>query len=331
MAQSKVSATPGGFSSCRPRKDCTSFTTCRNVGAGEFVDVALRDAINDGYVIGPRLFVSAHAVGMTGGHCDLNGFRPDLVRELETIQYGKADGVDEVRKAVRYQIKHGADVIKTCATGGVLSAGDAVGATQYSLEELETMVEEARRAGRVVAAHAHGTEGIKLAIRAGVASIEHGSFLDAEAIELMKRHGTYLVPTRYVGDYVKILADAGALPEGIAAKARALGPIMDASFRKAVAAGVKIAFGTDVGVFPHGQAAKEFRYMVDAGMSPMDAIVAATRNAADLLGETEDLGTIEPGKYADLIAVDADPLEDITILENVSFVMKAGAVYKDLK
>lgn len=305
------------------------FTTCRNVGASEFVDVALRDAIEQGYIVGPRLFVAAHAVGMTGGHCDLNGFRPDLLAANETIRTGRADGVAEVRKAVRYQIKYGADVIKTCATGGVLSEGDAVGATQYSFEELRTLVEEAAMAGRKVAAHAHGTEGIKLAIRAGVASIEHGSILDDEAIELMIEHGTYLVPTRYVGDYVLMLAEKGLLPNGIEDKARSIGPLMQDSLQRAVKAGVKIAFGTDVGVFPHGDAAKEFRVMVEAGMTPMHAIQAATRNAADLIGELDNFGTIEAGKYADLIAVEASPLEDITRLENVSFVMKGGTVYKD--
>lgn len=305
------------------------FTTCRNVGANEFVDVALRDAINSGYIVGPRLFVSAHAVGMTGGHCDLNGFRPDLLERFETIESGNADGVDEIRKAVRYQIKQGADVIKTCATGGVLSAGDTVGATQYSFEELKALVSESAMAGRKVAAHAHGTEGIKLAARAGVASIEHGSILDDETIELMKQHGTYLVPTRYVGEVVRKLAEEGKLPPGMAEKAREIGPLMNESLRKAVKAGVKIAFGTDVGVFPHGKAAKEFRYMVAAGMSPMEAILAATRNAADLLGQLDNLGTIEAGKYADLIAVDANPLEDITRLENVTFVMKGGRVFKD--
>ncbi len=307
------------------------FTTCRNVGAAEFVDVALRDAINAGYIVGPRLFVSAHAVGMTGGHCDLNGFRPDLSAHFEDIRSGRADGVDEVRKAVRYQIKHGADVIKTCATGGVLSAGDEVGATQYSFEELKVMVEEAAMAGRKVAAHAHGNEGIKRAVRAGVASIEHGSILDDEAIELMKKHGTYLVPTRYVGEVVKEMSEAGTLPPGIAEKAAKIQPLMEESFKKAVKARVKIAFGTDVGVFPHGDSAKEFKHMVEAGMTPMEAIVAATRNAADLLDQSDNLGTIAPGRFADLIAVDQNPLDDITRLENVVFVMKAGKVYKDAR
>ncbi len=309
------------------------FTTCRNVGAGEFVDVALRDAINAGYIIGPRLFVSAHAIGMTGGHCDLNGFRPDVLGSYgsETVQAGRADGGDEIRKAVRYQIKYGADVIKTCATGGVLSTGDAVGATQYSFDELKILVEEAHMADRKVAAHAHGLEGIKRAIRAGVDSIEHGSVLDDEAIALMKQRGTYLVPTRYVGEVVEQLGAAGKLPPGIAKKAHEIAPKMRKSFRKAVEAGVKIAFGTDVGVFAHRDAAKEFSAMVEGGMGKMAAIVAATKNAADLLGQSDDLGTIQAGRFADIIAIDANPLDDITALEHVIFVMKGGQVVKDLR
>jgi imidazolonepropionase-like amidohydrolase len=304
------------------------FTSCRNVGASEFVDVALRDAINEGYVIGPRLFVAAHSIGMTGGHCDLNGFRPDILEPFETVRRGKADGLDEVRKAVRYQIKHGADVIKICATGGVMSTGDEVGVTQYSLEEIKVIVEEAHMLGRKVAAHAHGNDGIKRAVAAGVDSIEHGSVLDDEAVALMKQHGTYLVPTCYVGDVVVRMADEGRLPAHLAAKAREIVPKMRQSHRKAVAAGVKFAFGTDVGVFPHREAAREFRFLVEAGMTPQSAIVTATRNAADLLGKLADLGTVEAGKFADLCAVERNPLEDITRLEQVTFVMKGGQVVK---
>ncbi len=304
------------------------FTTCRNVGAREFTDVALRDAINAGYIVGPRLFVSGHAIGITGGHCDTNGFRPDVLHSCEIIECGVADGPDEVRRAVRYQIKYGADVIKTCATGGVLSTGDGVGATQYSIEELRVLVEEAAKAGRKVAAHAHGNEGIKIAIRAGVASIEHGSVLDDEAIALMLEHGTYLVPTLSAGFAVTRLANEGKLPDGLAKKALEIAPKMNVSFAKAVAAGVKIAFGTDVGVFPHREAAMEFRLMVKHGMTPMNAILAATRNAADLLGKSDELGSVEPGKFADLVAVDTNPLTDITALQHVTFVMKGGKIIK---
>jgi len=324
------SAAKSAFKASRYARDIleAGFTTCRNVGANEFVDVALRDAIHAGLIVGPRLFVAGHSIGMTGGHCDHNGFRPDVTSPFETVRWGNADGADEIRKAVRYQIKYGADLIKTCATGGVLSSGDEIGATQYSLEELQVLVQEAHTLGRRVAAHAHGNEGIKLAVRAGVDSIEHGSVLDEEAIRLMKDKGTYLVPTCYVGDVVLRLADMGILKPDMAEKARTIVPKMRESFRKAVAAGIKIAFGTDVGVFPHGDAAKEFRLMVEGGMTPMAAIVAATQNAADLIGHLPDFGTLEPGKYADLIAVDKNPLEDITRLENVSFVMKEGQVVK---
>ena len=306
------------------------FTSCRNVGAGEFADVALRDAINGGYVPGPRLQVATHGIGITGGHCDANGYRPDVFGGECGIRCGVADGPEEVRRAVRYAVKYGADVIKTCATGGVLSEGDAVGATQYSSAELEVMVEEAHNADRRVAAHAHGTEGIKRAIRAGVASIEHGSILDDEAIALMVLKGTYLVPTLYVGDAVLKMADEGEgkLPPGSAAKAREIVPQMRASFRRAAAAGVKIAFGTDVGVFPHRDAAREFARLVGEGLSPMRAILAATREAATLMGWEDRVGTLEAGKFADLIAVKGDPLQEIRVLEEVRWVLKGGVVVK---
>ncbi len=304
------------------------FTTCRNVGADEFVDVALRDAINKGYVEGPRLLVATHAIGITGGHCDLNGFRPDVFGGPRDYRTGVADGPDEVRKAVRYAVKNGADVIKTCATGGVLSSGDGVGATQYSLEELKVLVEEATKAGRKVAAHAHGTEGIKLAVRAGVTSIEHGSILDEEAVDLMLQHHTFLVPTLYVGDAVLRMAKAGKMPEFARRKAAQIVPLMHKSFRLALKKGVKIAFGTDAGVFPHGQNAREFAVMVREGMTPMQAIISATQTAAELLGLSDKIGSLEAGKLADIVAVPGNPLKDIRAMEKVAFVMKAGVLYK---
>ncbi|HEX7119564.1 MAG TPA: amidohydrolase family protein [Longimicrobiales bacterium] len=303
------------------------FTTIRDVGAGEWADVALRDAIRDGLVPGPRMFVATHSIGITGGHCDTNGFRPDLLDEPGPMQ-GIANGVDEAVEAVRYAVKYGADVIKICATGGVLSAGDAVGAQQFTFEEMRAIVETARMAERKVAAHAHGADGIKAAVRAGVASIEHGSILDDEAIRLMKEHGTYLVPTMMAFDAVVKGARAGVLAPWAAAKALEIAPHARRSVQKAIAAGVPIAFGTDAGVFPHGTNAGEFRLLVDAGMRPIDAIRSATLHAARLLGQDDRLGTLEPGKLADIVAVRGDPLDDIRLLERIDFVMKGGTVYK---
>ncbi len=303
------------------------FTTVRNVGAGEFADVALKQAIERGIVPGPRVFAAAHSLGITGGHCDDNGFRPDLFAE-PGIERGIANGPDEVAAAVRYQLKYGADVIKICATGGVLSAGDAVGVPQYSLEEIRSIVETAAMAEKKVAAHAHGTEGIKTAVRAGVASIEHGSILDDEAIALMKERGTYLVPTMMAFDAVVRGARSGFLTPFSARKALEIAPFFENSIRMAIAADVNIAFGTDAGVFPHGTNADEFRLLVEAGMTPTRAIRAATLDAAELLGRSEDLGSVEEGKYADLVAVTGDPLANVETLKDVSFVMKAGVVYK---
>ncbi len=293
------------------------FTTVRDFGGG--VDVALARAVTSGMAVAPRVVPSRAPLGITGGHCDVTGLAPGI-REQDWRD-GVADGVDEVVKAVRYQIKHGAKVIKTCATAGVLSFEESVGAQQYTFEELRAMVEEAARHDVEVAAHAHGAEGIKVAVRAGVASIEHGSILDDEAIALMKEHGTYLVPTTYLSEVI----DLSLLPPPIRAKAQSVLPRARESLEKAIRAGVKIAFGTDAGVYPHGDNAREFESLVARGMTPLEAIRSATLNAADLLG-TPDRGVIEAGKLADLIAVEGNPLEDVAVLQRVVFVMQGGRV-----
>jgi imidazolonepropionase-like amidohydrolase len=304
------------------------FTSIRNVGAqGRFDDMALRKAINEGWVDGPRIQSAGHALGIRGGHCDENGYRPGLLDP--GIEGGIADGPDQIRAAVRYQVKYGADVIKTCATGGVLSEGDAVGATQYTFEELKALVEEAHKLERKVAAHAHGTEGIKLAVRAGVSSIEHGSFLDEEGARLMKQQGTFLVPTLSAAEGVERAAKTGVLKGLRAEKALAAAAAVRHAIKLAVANQVMIAFGTDAGVIPHGTNGHEFELLVSwGGMSNMDAILAATRNGSRLLGWDKNLGTVTPGKWADIIAVSGDPLKDIKNMEKVMFVMKNGVVYK---
>ena len=295
-------------------------TTVRDVGGGQ-PSVALMRAIDKGLIDGPRMFSARSSISITGGHCDATGWAPGVVER--DYRDGVADGVDEVLKAVRYQIKHGANVIKICATAGVLSFEEAVGAQQLTAEEMKAIVEEAARHGLKVAAHAHGTAGIKAAVRAGVASIDHGSILDAEAIKLMKRNGTFLVPTNYLtGPLVEM-----DLPALLLEKAKRIVPFMDRSLAMAVKAGVKIAFGTDAAVFPHGDNAKEFAAYVEAGMSPLEALRSATINAAELLG-VDDRGRIAKGLLADIVAVPGNPLEDITATERVSFVMKGGVVYK---
>jgi imidazolonepropionase-like amidohydrolase len=303
------------------------FTTVRNVGSDEWSDIALRDAIRNGVVPGPRIFAGAYSLGITGGHCDTNGFRPDLAAEPGP-ERGIANGVAEVQRAVRYQIKYGADVIKICATGGVLSAGDAVGVQQFTLEEMRAIVETARLAERKVAAHAHGVEGIKDAVRAGVASIEHGSILDDEVIRLMKERGTYLVPTRMAFDAVVTGARNGTLAPWAAEKALEIEPHARESIARAIRAGVPVAFGTDAGVFPHGTNADEFRLLVEAGMTPMQAIQSATLHAARLLGQEEALGSLRAGRFADIVAVRGDPLRDVELLKSIDFVMKGGVVQK---
>jgi imidazolonepropionase-like amidohydrolase len=303
------------------------FTTIRNVGAPNFDDFALRKAINDGWVPGPRMLSAGHSLGITGGHCDENGFKPGLADG--DIKTGIADGPDQVRAAVRYQVKYGADLIKTCATGGVLSEGDAVGATQYTYEELKAMVDEATKLERKVAAHAHGTEGIKIATRAGVASIEHGSFLDEEGAKMMAQRGTYLVPTMMAGEQVEKLAKSGVIKGLRAEKALAAAAAMRHALKIAVANGVPIALGTDAGVIMHGTNAREFVLMVEwGGMRPMDSIVAGTMGSARLLGLDKTIGSLAVGKTADIVAVSGDPLKDIHRMESTIFVMKKGAIYK---
>lgn len=299
------------------------FTTVRNVGASGYTDIALRDAINEGMLPGPRIDASGPALSITGGHCDQNL----LPYEWHAKSDGAADGVEGVQHKVREIIKYGADVIKVCATGGVLSKGDDPRASQYTLEELKAIVADAHRLGRKVAAHAHGAQGIAWAAEAGVDSIEHGSYIDDNAIKIMKEHGTYLVPTQYLGDWMKDNAARIGLPEMYAAKMRETTAVMRKNVAKAMAAGVKIAFGTDAAVYPHGLNAHEFAVYVQMGMTPLQAIQSATVNAADLLG-WDKIGSIEPDKYADIIAVNGDPTQDVTLLENPVFVMKGGAVYK---
>jgi imidazolonepropionase-like amidohydrolase len=302
-------------------------TTVRNVGAERFHDMALRKAIEEGYVRGPRMQNAGYALSITGGHCDENGYRPGLLDG--TVREGIANGPDEVRAAVRYMAKYGADVIKTCATGGVLSEGDAVGAPQYTFEEMKAAVDEATKLERKVAAHAHGTEGIKIAVRAGVASIEHGSFLDDEGARMMAERGTYLVPTLSAAERVEAAAKANVLTGLRKEKALMAAAAMRNAIKLAVKYKVPIAMGTDAGVGPHGANMHELKLLVDwGGMRPLDAITAATMGGARLLGWEKRIGSIEAGKLADLIAVPGDPLADITRLENVSFVMKDGKVYK---
>jgi len=305
------------------------FTTVRVVGSANFGDVALRNAINAGWIQGPRIVAAGISFGIRGGHCDeTNGLQPDALGHEGGIEVGVANGIDEVRNAVRYMVKYGADVIKICATGGVLSLTDSVGVQQYSEEEMRAIVETATQLDRRVAAHAHGTAGIQAAVRAGVTSIEHGSILDAEAVALMKQHGTWLVPTLLAGFTVESLATAGRLPTPIAAKALAIAPRQHTSFKMALDGGVKIALGTDAGVMRHGTNAREFELMVRYGMTPMQSIVAGTSNGATLLGLERDIGAVAVGKRADVVAVRGDPLQDITVLQHVDFVMKDGRVFK---
>jgi imidazolonepropionase-like amidohydrolase len=301
------------------------FTSVRNVGANAFSDVALRDAINAGDVPGPRIDASGPALGITGGHCDNNL----LPYEYHATEIGVADGVENVQHKVREVIKYGADVIKVCATGGVLSLGDDPQHSQYTQAELAAIVADAHRLGRKVAAHAHRAEGIRWAAEAGIDSIEHGSYIDDAAIAAMKQHGTYLVPTLYLGDWFLENAPKTGVPPQMLAKAQAVLPAARKNIAHAFASGVKVGFGTDAAVYPHGLNAREFAVMVKLGLTPLQSIQAATVNDADLLGWSDKVGVIEPNHFADIIAVDGDPLQDVTTLERVKFVMKGGVVYKN--
>jgi len=303
----------------------TGFTTVRNLGARDYSDIALRDAVNDGDVIGPRIDASGPALGITGGHCDSNLLPP----AFHLFSDGVADGVEAVQHKVREVIKYGADVIKICATGGVLSKGDDPNASQFTLEEMKAIVADAHRLGRKVAAHAHGAEGVRWASEAGVDSIEHGHLMDDAAIATLKKNGTYLVPTLFLGEYMLEHLDKSDVPEFSKQKMRDVAAAMQKNVKKAFDAGVKVAFGTDAAVYPHGLNAGEFHVYVKLGMTPLAAIQTATSNAADLLGWSKQIGTLEPGKWADMVAVDGDPTKDVTTLEHVKFVMKAGVVYKN--
>jgi imidazolonepropionase-like amidohydrolase len=306
------------------------FTTVRDLGSAELLDVGLRNAIANGKVEGPRVLAAVRGISATGGHCDpTGGYRPDLFNPALNLDSSVADGADAVRRAVRTNIKQGADVIKVCATGGVLSLVGDVSSPQLTQEELNALVDEAHALKKRAAAHAHGAEGAKRAIRAGIDSIEHGSFLDDEALEMMRQRGTFLVATLMAGEGLRErLARGDAMPANVAEKARAALASRDRMFRQAVAKGVRIAFGTDAGVFAHGRNAEEFRLMVEHGMTPAAALRAATSVNAELFGVADRLGTLEAGKIADIVATPGDPVRDIRQTERVFFVMKDGRVFK---
>jgi imidazolonepropionase-like amidohydrolase len=301
------------------------FTTVRNVAADGYADVALRDAINAGDVPGPRMLVSGPPLSITGGHCD-NDLLP---YEYHATADGVADGVEQVQHKVREVIKYGADLIKVCATGGVLSKGDDPNASQYTLEEMKAIVADAHRLGRKVAAHAHGAQGVIWASEAGVDSVEHGHLMNDEAIATLKKNGTYLVPTLYLVDWQREHAAEANLPDYAKKKMEMVSQMGKANAKKAFEAGVKIGMGTDAAVYPHGLNAHELAVYVSLGMTPLQAIQSATINDADLLGWSDKVGTLQPGKWADIIAVDGDPLQDVTTLQHVKFVMKGGSVVKN--
>lgn len=305
------------------------FTTVRDLGDRFNLSIPLRNAINSGFIPGPRIFTAAGSLATTGGHGDgSNGLRADLQGDPGPKE-GVVNSVEDAKKAVRQRYKDGADLIKITATGGVLSLAKNGQNPQFTEDEVRAVVEMANDYGFIVAAHAHGAEGMKRAIRAGVTSIEHGTYMDDEAIELFKKHGTYFVPTILAGRFVaEKAAIEGYFPAVVRPKAAAIGPLIQDTFARAFKRGVKIAFGTDSGVSPHGQNALEFEYMVEAGMPPMEAIRSATVTTAEMLGIDDRLGSLEVGKIADIVAVDGDPLADIKLLQNVSFVMKAGLLYK---
>ncbi len=309
------------------------FTTVRDlgsrfVGSREFVDVALRNSINKGVVVGPRMLVATFGIGATGGHFDATaGFRDMLFGREPDFSEGIADGPDAIRKAVRFEVKNGADVIKAAVSGGVLSLADEVDTPQFTPAEIAALVDETHRLRKKVAVHCHGDQAAKEAIEAGVDSIEHGSFLKPETLTLMKNKGTYLTPTLMATEW--IMSKIDNYPPALQAKAKAAAAARSDMFRNAVKMGVKISFGTDAAVFPHGQNAKEFKLMVDLGMPPIDALKTATGNAADLFGIAQKTGTLEKGKLADVIAMPGDPTADITETERVSFVMKEGKIIRN--
>lgn len=305
------------------------FTTVRDVGAGDYIDVGLRNAIDAGKIPGPRMLVSVNALGATGGHCDSSaGFAPNIFGRETGIADGVINSPDQARQAVRYNIKYGADVIKTCATGGVLSLTDDVDTPQLTQAELDALVAEAHTLRRKTAAHAHGATGAKLAIRAGIDSIEHGSFLDDEALDMMKARGTYFVPTLMAAEGLKERLTDGYLPPVVALKARQAIAALDATVRKAIARGVKVVVGTDATVYPHGRNAEEFHLLVNLGMKPIDALKAGTSLDAELLGVAGRTGSLEAGKLADIVACPGNPEENIRRVEHIRFVMKEGLVYR---
>ena len=309
------------------------FTTVRDVGSPPFAAVDLRNNIDDGFIPGPRIVASGPGISITGGHGDLNNFSPEVRPQLYPADrnFGIADGVDQVQQTVRAQVKYGVDVVKILASGGVLSKGDQPGAPQYTEAELKMAADTAHQAGRKIAAHAHGTLSIKWSIEAGIDSIEHASLADDEDIRLAKQHGTFFVMDIYDDDYILQEAPKFGLKEEQLEKERGVGQKQRDTFRRAWKAGVKMAFGTDAGVYPHGDNAKQFHYMVMYGMTPAEAIQAATVRAAELLGRSNDVGELTPGHYADLIAVTDDPLAHVESLEHVAFVMKGGVVDKPAK
>ncbi len=298
------------------------FTSIRNVGASGYADIDLRDAINAGQVVGPHIQASGPALGITGGHCDENL----LPYQYHIVGEGVADGIPAVQQKVRQNIKYGADVIKICATGGVLSKGDSLQASQYTREEMKAIAEDAHRLGLKVAAHAHGAQGILWASESGIDSIEHGSFVDAAGIAAMKKNGTYMVPTLYLEDWI---IEFGHLPPFYQQKMKDTIAVAKPNIKKAYEAGVKFALGTDAAVYPHGLNGHELEvYVRDLGMTPLAAIQSGTINAADLMGWTDKTGSLDPGKWADIIAVDGNPLQDVKLFQDVKFVMKSGVVYK---
>jgi imidazolonepropionase-like amidohydrolase len=307
------------------------FTTVRDVGSSNYMDVGLRNAIADGVVPGPRMLVTVHALGATGGHCDFeDGYREGLFGHESGPLDGVINGADQARYAVRLNHKYGADMIKVCASGGVLSPTDDVDTPQLTQAELDAIVDEAHALRRKTAAHAHGAEAAKRAIRAGIDSIEHGSFLDDEALDMMKQHGTYLVPTLMAIQGLQERFNRGSyVPPAIAAKAHAATAAIHSTFQRALAKGVKIGLGTDAGVYPHGRNPEEFHQMVDLGMKPVDALKAGTSWDAELLGLADKIGSLEAGKLADVVAVPGDPLENIRVTEHVFFVMKEGVIYRN--